>query len=129
MVDMESIAAAGLKIGVDPLGGAGVAFWEPIAETYGLNLEIVNPDVDPTFAFYDPGSRWQNPDGLLIALRHGQSDRIERPVRYRLWQRSGLRPAWDRHPQCGADEPQSLPGGGDRLPVPEPPRLAAGMPL
>ncbi len=51
VVDMEAIARAGLKIGVDPMGGAGVAFWEPIAERYGLDLEIVNPAVDPTFAF------------------------------------------------------------------------------
>ncbi len=51
VVDMEAIARAGLKIGVDPMGGAGVAFWEPIAERYSLDLEIVNPAVDPTFAF------------------------------------------------------------------------------
>ena len=41
VLDLEAIAASGLKIGVDPLGGASLAFWEPIAETYGLNLEIV----------------------------------------------------------------------------------------
>jgi phosphoglucomutase len=51
VIDMERIAAADLKIGVDPLGGAGVAFWEPIAETYGLTIEVVNPYVDPTFGF------------------------------------------------------------------------------
>ncbi|MBN2393641.1 MAG: alpha-D-glucose phosphate-specific phosphoglucomutase [Anaerolineae bacterium] len=51
VVDMDAIASASLKIGVDPMGGAGVAFWEPIAAMYGLNLEIVNPAVDPTFAF------------------------------------------------------------------------------
>jgi phosphoglucomutase len=50
-IDMKAIAASGVKIGVDPMGGAGIAFWEPIAEKYGLNLEIVNPRVDPTFAF------------------------------------------------------------------------------
>ena len=44
-------SGAGLKIGVDPMGGSGVDFWEPIAESYGLNLEVVNPHVDPTFAF------------------------------------------------------------------------------
>ena len=48
---MEAIAAAGLKIGVDPMGGAGIAFWEPMAEMYGLDLQIVNKRVDPTFAF------------------------------------------------------------------------------
>jgi phosphoglucomutase len=41
----------GLRIGVDPLGGAAVAYWKPIAERYGLNIEIVNPAVDPTFGF------------------------------------------------------------------------------
>jgi phosphoglucomutase len=51
VVDMEAIAAAGLRIGVDPMGGAGVAYWEPIAETYGLNIDVVNPYVDPTFGF------------------------------------------------------------------------------
>ena len=51
VIDMAAIAAAGLKIGVDPMGGAGVAFWEPIADRYGLQLDIVNPYVDPTFRF------------------------------------------------------------------------------
>lgn len=51
VIDMDAIAAAGLKIGVDPMGGAGVAFWEPIAERYGLDLHVVNPHVDPTFSF------------------------------------------------------------------------------
>jgi len=50
-VDMEAISGAGLKIGVDPLGGATVDFWGPIADAYGLNLEVVNPAVDPTFSF------------------------------------------------------------------------------
>ncbi len=51
VVDMKMIAASGLKLGVDPLGGAAVHYWEPIADRYGLSLEIVNPAVDPTFAF------------------------------------------------------------------------------
>ena len=51
VVDMEAIAASKLHIGVDPMGGAGIHFWEPIAEQYGLNLEIVNHAVDPTFSF------------------------------------------------------------------------------
>ncbi|UQB42100.1 alpha-D-glucose phosphate-specific phosphoglucomutase [Thiomicrospira microaerophila] len=51
VVDMQAIADSGLKIGVDPMGGAGVDFWQPIAEHYGLNLEVVNPHVDATFRF------------------------------------------------------------------------------
>lgn len=51
VVDMSVIAESGLKIGVDPMGGAGVDFWQPIADTYNLNLEVVNSKVDATFGF------------------------------------------------------------------------------
>lgn len=51
VIDMAAIARAGLHIGVDPMGGAGLAYWEPIAARYGLNLEVVNPVIDPTFRF------------------------------------------------------------------------------
>jgi len=48
---MEAIRAAKISLGVDPLGGAGVHYWAPIAERYGLNLTVVNEAVDPTFRF------------------------------------------------------------------------------
>ena len=51
VVDMQAIASARLNIGVDPLGGASVAYWRPIAERYGLELQVVNATVDPTFRF------------------------------------------------------------------------------
>ena len=51
IIDMEAIASAGLKIGVDPMGGAGVNYWNPIAEKYRLDIEVVNKYVDPTFSF------------------------------------------------------------------------------
>ena len=51
VVDMDAIRNAGLRLGVDPLGGAGVAYWEPIAELYGLNITVVNKQVDPQFGF------------------------------------------------------------------------------
>lgn len=51
VIDMAAIRRAGLRIGVDPLGGAAVAYWQPIAELYGLNIEIVNQTVDPAFSF------------------------------------------------------------------------------
>ncbi len=48
---MNVLRSSGLKLGIDPLGGSGVAYWQPIAERYGLNIEVVNPTVDPTFRF------------------------------------------------------------------------------
>lgn len=51
VVDIDAIKAAGIRIGVDPLGGAAVHYWTPVAETCGLNLTVVNPAVDPRFAF------------------------------------------------------------------------------
>jgi len=50
-IDMEAIAQSGLRMGVDPLGGSGVAYWDVIAERYGVNVEVVNDVVDPTFGF------------------------------------------------------------------------------
>ena len=51
VVDMDRIRSAGVRIGVDPLGGAGVHYWEPIAERYRIALTVVNDAVDPTFRF------------------------------------------------------------------------------
>lgn len=51
VIDMEAIAKSKIRIGADPLGGAGVHYWKPIAEMYGLNLTVVNETVDPTFRF------------------------------------------------------------------------------
>lgn len=51
IIDIEAIKKAGIKIGVDPLGGSGVYYWDVIAKTYGLNIEVVNYKVDPTFSF------------------------------------------------------------------------------
>jgi phosphoglucomutase len=68
VVDLDIVRSAGLRIGVDPLGGAGVHYWPAIAERYGLDLTIVNDVVDPTFRFMtvdwdgrirmDPSSRY-----------------------------------------------------------------------
>jgi phosphoglucomutase len=51
VIDMDAIRGANLRLGVDPLGGAGVRYWSAIGEHYGLNLEVVNKFVDPTFRF------------------------------------------------------------------------------
>lgn len=51
VIDMEAVSASGISIGVDPLGGAGLAYWERIAERYGLGITVLSKTVDPTFRF------------------------------------------------------------------------------
>jgi phosphoglucomutase len=51
VIDMDAIRSARLKLGVDPLGGAAVGYWAPINATYGLDIDVVNPKIDPTFSF------------------------------------------------------------------------------
>jgi phosphoglucomutase len=51
VIDMAAIRSAGIKIGVDPLGGSSVQYWEPIKDLYGLDITVVNTAVDPTFSF------------------------------------------------------------------------------
>ncbi len=51
VVQMERIRTSGLRLGVDPLGGASINYWQPISELYGLDIDIVNPKVDPKFSF------------------------------------------------------------------------------
>ena len=51
VIDMQAIAKAKIRIGVDPMGGSGIHYWQPIADKYGLDITVVNPQVDPTFRF------------------------------------------------------------------------------
>lgn len=51
VIDMDVIRSAGIKIGVDPLGGASTQYWEPVGQHFGLNLTVVNPKIDPAFGF------------------------------------------------------------------------------
>jgi phosphoglucomutase len=51
VIDLDAIKGSGLRLGVDPLGGASAPYWEAIAEVHGLDLEIVNDEIDPTFRF------------------------------------------------------------------------------
>ena len=58
-IDMEAIREAGISIGVDPMGGAAVHYWRPIADAYGLDLTVTNERVDPAFAFMPPDTDGQ----------------------------------------------------------------------
>ena len=81
IVDMEVIAGAQLKIGVDPLGGASVAFWSPIAERFGVHVEVVNDSVDPTFRFmsldWDGQIRMDCSSSYAMAKLIGLKDRFD----------------------------------------------------
>jgi phosphoglucomutase len=81
VIDIPAIARAGLKIGVDPMGGASVAYWRPLAERYGLNIEIVNPYVDPTFSFmtvdWDGKIRMDCSSPYAMASLIGLKDRFD----------------------------------------------------
>ena len=110
-------ASSGVKIGIDPLGGAGVHYWQPIIERYGLAATIVSDAVDPTFRFMTARLGRQDPHGLLVALRDGAADRHARQVRRRLRQRHRRRPPRHRDPLERADEPEPLPRRRHRLSV------------
>ena len=81
VIDIPAIQRAGLKIGVDPMGGASVAFWAPIAEMYNLNLEVVNPYVDQTFGFmtvdHDGKIRMDCSSPYAMASLIGLKDRFD----------------------------------------------------
>ncbi len=81
LVDMEAIARSGIRIGVDPLGGASLPVWGPIAETYGLTLEIVNRAIDPRFAFmtvdHDGRIRMDCSSPYAMARLIGMKDRFD----------------------------------------------------
>src|SRR5690606_9669261 len=51
VLNLEAVAAEGLRIGADPLGGSSLSYWDPIAERYGLKIEVTNRAIDPAFSF------------------------------------------------------------------------------
>ncbi len=81
VVDMEAIRRAGLKLAVDPLGGASRPWWEPINEVWGLNVEVVNPVIDPTFSFmtvdHDGKIRMDPSSPFAMARLIGLKDRFQ----------------------------------------------------
>jgi len=81
VVDVQAIAESGLSIGVDPMGGSNVEYWEPIRKRYGLKLEVVNPRVDPTFSFmtvdYDGKIRMDCSSPYAMASLIGLKDKYD----------------------------------------------------
>lgn len=93
VIDLDAIRKAGIRIGVDPLGGAGVAYWDVIAKTYDLNIEVVNYRVDPTFSFMtldkDGKIRMDCSSPWAMASLIGLKDKFDIAV--------GNDPDYDRH--------------------------------
>jgi phosphoglucomutase len=81
VIDVEAIRSAGIRIGADPLGGASVAYWGAIAERHGLDLTVVNPNVDPTFGFmtldWDGKIRMDCSSPYAMASLIAQKDRFQ----------------------------------------------------
>ena len=124
VVDMDAIRGAGLKLGVDPLGGAARPYWEPINALYKIDITVVNPVIDPTFSFmtvdHDGVIRMDCSSPYAMARLVGLKDKY----RVAFANDPGLRPAWNRHAIRGVDEPQSLPRGGHPLLAGAPPFVA-----
>ena len=93
VLDMDAIAGSGLVLGVDPMGGAGLPYWEPIADRFGLDLTVVNRRIDPTFSFMTVDG-----DGKIrmdCSSRHAMASLIE--LRDRFDVAFGNDPDADRH--------------------------------
>ncbi len=93
IIDMEAIAQAGLQIGVDPMGGAGLAYWDPIAERYGLQIEVVNRAVDPTFSFMTVD--WDGKIRMDCSSPYAMASLIQLKDRFDI--AFGNDPDYDRH--------------------------------
>ncbi len=89
IIHMDVLRSAGLKLGIDPLGGSGVAYWQPIAERYGLNIDDGQSFRRSDLPLHATRLGRQDSYGLLFALCHGESHRAERSLRCCLWQRCG----------------------------------------
>jgi len=90
VVDMDAIRAAGLKLGVDPLGGAARPYWEPINAVYHLDITVVNPTIDPTFSF--------------MTVDHDGQIRMDCSSPYAMARLVGLK---DQYPVAFANDPDS----------------------
>ena len=93
ILDMDRIKSSGLRLGADALGGAGLAYWQPIAETYGLDIDLLNNHPDPTFSFMSVDS-----DGKIrmdCSSPDAMAGLIEMKEKYDL--AFGNDPDFDRH--------------------------------
>ena len=119
VIDFDAIRAAGIRMGVDPLGGAGVHYWARIAERYGIDLTVVSDEVDPTIPLHDARLGRPHPHGPVVAVCDAAADRAQGPLRHRVRLRHRPRPPRHRHAGGRPAAAEPLSGGRDRLPVPQ----------
>lgn len=93
VLDMDAIAGSGVRIGVDPMGGSSVDYWEEIAATWGIDIDVVNPEVDPAFSFMRLD--WDGRVRMDCSSSHAMAGLIELKDRYDI--AIGLDPDADRH--------------------------------
>ena len=93
VLDLDVIRAEGVRIGVDPLGGASVGYWDRIADRYGLEIEVVNPEVDPGFSFMHLD--WDGKIRMDCSSPHAMAGLIAMKDRFDV--AFGLDPDADRH--------------------------------
>jgi phosphoglucomutase len=99
VVDLEAIRSAGVRIGADPLGGASVAYWAAIAERHGLDLTVVNPEVDPQFGFMTLD--WDGKIRMDCSSPHAMASLVARRDEFRI--ATGNDADSDRHGIVTAD--------------------------
>ena len=130
VIDFDVIRSSGVRLGIDPLGGASVNYWPLMNEKFNLTIDVVRPQVDPTWSFMtidhdgkirmDPSSPYAM-KGLVDSLNNGASGQVRPGRRHR----SGRRPSRHRMPELGRDEPEPLHRRVRRVPVRrQPPGLA-----
>ena len=126
VIDIDAIRRAGIRLGVDPLGGASVDYWKAIARAPRARARDRQRRGRPDLPLRPARLGRQDPHGLLLAVRDGAPARAGRSLRRRVRQRSRRRPPRDRHADGRAAQPEPPPRRVHRLPVRRPPRLGPG---
>ena len=126
VIDLDAIRGSGLRLGVDPLGGASLRYWERDRRARRARPRDRQRRARPDVPLRPARLGRQDPHGLLVALRDGAPARHRRPLRRRLRQRPRRRPPRHRHAVGGADEPQPPPRGLHRVPVRRRARVGRG---
>ena len=126
VLDMDAIRGANISMGVDPLGGAGVHYWEPIAERYGLKLTVVNKIVDPTFRFMTVD--WDGRIRMDPSSSYAMQSLIDLKDRFDI--AFACDTDHDRHGivtrKAGLNEPQPLPSSRNIVPLSASAKLEQG---